>query len=370
MKPTVAVGMSGGVDSSVAAALLKEQGYNVIGITLQISPREIEDEDYGGCCSLSSINDARRVCDKLGIPFYVLNFRELFAEKVIDYFCQSYLRGETPNPCIACNKEIKFEAFLRKARALGADYIATGHYARREYDEQRGRWLLRKGVDQRKDQSYVLYTFTQEQLAHTLFPLGEMVKEQTRELARKLELPVANKPESQEICFVPDDDYGAFLEEKLGEQIKPGPFLDRQGRVLGQHKGIVHYTIGQRKGLGIALGKPMFVVDIDPERNAVILGEAEEVYSDRLVADELNLISLPVLNQPVEVEAKIRYAARPAPALVRPLGEKAGNGDRVQVEFKEPQRAITPGQAVVFYQGEYVLGGGVIRKLPLQICKP
>lgn len=357
-KKRVVVAMSGGVDSSLAAALLLEQGYDVIGVTMQIWSSDKEDEDHGGCCSLSAVDDARRVANTLGIPYYVMNFRELFEHKVIDYFCQEYLQGRTPNPCIACNKYIKFESFLTKARGLGADYMATGHYACIEQDPVSGRFLLKKAVDDTKDQTYALYTFTQEQLAHTLLPLGGFTKVETRARAKELGLTVASKPDSQEICFVSDNNYQNFLEERLGKgYTKPGPFLDTQGKVLGQHAGISHYTIGQRKGLGITFGKPMFVVSIDPERNAVILGEHEEVFGQELICEQVNFISIADLTGPIEVEAKIRYSAKPAEAIIRPV-----ESGQVAVAFKEPQRAITPGQSVVFYQEDVVVGGGIITR--------
>lgn len=349
--------MSGGVDSSLAAALLVEQGYEVIGVTMQIWSPEREDEDHGGCCSLSAVDDARRVANTLGIPYYVLNFRELFNRTVIDYFCEEYRQGRTPNPCIACNRFVKFEALLTKARAMGADFIATGHYARIEFDQNLGRYLLLRAKDPLKDQSYALYTFTQDQLAHTLLPLGEYTKVQTREMARERGLTVADKPDSQEICFVPDDDYGAFLREKFGEEIKPGPFITTEGKQVGKHQGLPYYTIGQRKGLGIALGEPAYVVALDIKRNAVILGSNEEVFGQALLAGDVNLIKLDRLTSPVEVEAKIRYSAKAAAADITP-----GDQGRVLVRFRQPQRAITPGQAVVFYQGDVVVGGGTIEK--------
>lgn len=354
-KQKVVAAMSGGVDSSLAAALLQEQGYDVIGVTMQIWSPEREDEDHGGCCSLSAVDDARRVANTLGIPYYVMNFRELFERKVINYFCQAYRQGCTPNPCIACNRYIKFDALLTKARALGADFIATGHYSRIERGKDGGaRHLLYRAADKAKDQSYALYTFTQEQLAHTLLPLGGFSKVQTRQMAAERGLTVANKPDSQEICFVPDDDYGAFLAEKYGKQIQTGPFITTAGKVVGQHKGLPYYTIGQRKGLGLALGEPVYVVALDKERNAVILGSNEEVFGKGLVAGDLNWIAVDCPDGPLEVEAKIRYSAKPAPAVVTVVEDKA------IVKFKEPQRAITPGQAVVFYQDDLVVGGGTI----------
>ena len=357
MKKKVVLGMSGGVDSSLAAALLLEQGYEVIGVTMQIWQPDQPDlgEEHGGCCSLSAVDDARRVANTLGIPYYVMNFRELFEEKVIDYFTKEYLEGKTPNPCIACNRYIKFEAFLQKAMGLGADYISTGHYARIYYDERIKRHVLRKSVDDKKDQTYALYTATQEQLARTLMPLGNYTKEQTREMARKIGLTVANKPDSQEICFVTDNNYKGFIEERIDTKIEPGPFVDTKGNILGEHQGIPYYTVGQRKGLGIAFGTPMYVIGINVEKNEVILGKDTEVFSKELYSVDNNLILVDRLEEPIEVEAKIRYSAKPAAAILYP--EKK---DKFRVVFKEHQRAITPGQAVVFYQGEYVLGGGTI----------
>ncbi|MGI6584429.1 MAG: tRNA 2-thiouridine(34) synthase MnmA [Lutisporaceae bacterium] len=359
MKKRVVVGMSGGVDSSVAAYLLKQQGYDVIGVTMQIWQDKSKEtfEREGGCCSLSAVEDARRVCAKIGIPFYVMNFKEIFERLVIDYFIDEYLTGRTPNPCIACNKFIKFDAFLKRSRALEAEYVATGHYARILYDECAKRYIIRKSAASDKDQTYVLYNLTQDQLRHILMPLGDYNKGQVREIARKLDLRTANKPESQEICFVEDNDYGRFISKRVGKDIKPGYFVDTQGRKLGAHKGIVHYTVGQRKGLGIALGKPMYVVEIIPDKNLVVLGDESEVFSNELVASKMNYITFEKLEGPINVKAKIRYSAREAEATVTPI-----DNERVRVVFKEPQRAITPGQAVVFYQEDLLVGGGTIEK--------
>ena len=354
----VVVGMSGGVDSSVAAALLKEQGYEVIGVTLSLSPKLTADEAAerdDACCTLAAVEDARRVADKLGIDHYCLNFREIFAERVIGNFIAEYRRGRTPNPCVRCNDHVKFEAVLRRARAMDADLVATGHYARIEHCPAAERHLLRKGLDPRKDQSYVLYVLTQDELAHTLLPLGELVKEQTRELARKLGLRVADKPESQEICFVVDDDYGSFLRRVAPEVVQPGPVLDLGGRVVGEHKGVAFYTIGQRRALGIATGQPLYVVDIDVRRSAVVVGPEEALYREEVLADDVNLIGVAALDEPIRVQAKVRYRMPAAEGWL-----EQPSADRLLLRFDRPQRAITPGQSLVCYQGDTVVGGGTI----------
>jgi len=356
-KKKVMIGMSGGVDSSVAAAVLLEQGYEVFGVTMQIWPDNSTAAREEGCCSLYAVDDARRVADKLGIPYYVMNFKEVFQKKVIDYFTSEYLAGRTPNPCIACNRYVKFDSLLRKARAMGMDYIATGHYAIIEFDDERKRFLLKKSASQAKDQTYVLYNLTQEQLSRTLMPIGRFTKDQVREKAKELGLNVANKPDSQEICFVEDNDYSRFIAENTDSEIKPGEFVDTHGNVLGRHNGIINYTVGQRKGLGIALGKPMYVTRIDAENNRVVLGEEKEVFSRSLTATDLNFISIEKLDGEMRVKAKIRYSAKEADATIRPE-----EGGKVSVYFDEPQRAITPGQAVVFYDGDIVVGGGTIEE--------
>jgi tRNA-specific 2-thiouridylase len=348
----VIIGMSGGVDSSVAAAILLEKGYDVVGVMIN-----------NNCCSLSAVDDARRVADKLGIPLKVIDFQDIFKEKVIDYFVSEYLQGRTPNPCVVCNRHVKFEALLNKALSMGIDYIATGHYARVEYANNRNRYLLKKAVTHEKDQSYMLYNLTQEQLSRTIFPLGEYTKDEVRDMALKYKLPVATKPDSQEICFIADNDYGKYVREHTDAKILSGNFVDIEGNVLGKHKGIIHYTVGQRRGLGIALGKPMYVVEIDKESNQIVLGDLQDVISKTLIAGNLNFISIPNIDSPnidnidkgLRVNAKIRYTAKEAPATIYPLEVK-----RVKVDFDSPQRAITPGQSVVFYDGEVVVGGGVI----------
>lgn len=354
VKKSVMVGMSGGVDSSVVAALLVEQGYNVVGVTMELWDNE-GGTRHAMCSSLDAVNDAKRVADKLGIPHYVLNMKAEFKGNVIEYFIDEYVKGCTPNPCIACNKKIKFGLMLNKAKAMGIDYIATGHYAKTEFDEQSGRYLLKKSESISKDQTYVLYGMTQEQLASTLFPLGNYkTKDEIRAIAERIGLKIANKPDSQEICFI-EGDYGDFIEEKRPGTCKSGDFVDTEGKVLGRHKGIINYTIGQRKGLGIALGKPVFVNSINVEKNQVVLGEEEGIFTDELTAKDINLIAVENLEKETEVTAKIRYTAKEAKACIYPLG----NG-LIKVKFEQKQRAITPGQAVVFYQGSSVLGGGTI----------
>ncbi|WP_373898535.1 tRNA 2-thiouridine(34) synthase MnmA [Haloimpatiens sp. FM7315] len=357
MNKKVVIGMSGGVDSSVAAYLLKKQGYEVTGIMMRLAPDVKEYEECEtSCCSLSAVDDARKVADTLEIPFYVMNFKEEFNNDVIKYFVSEYMKGRTPNPCIACNKHIKFDSFLRKSKAIGADYVATGHYARIE--KVGDRYLLKKAADTKKDQSYVLYGLTQEQLAHTLMPCSKYSKEEIREIALKIGLKVYNKKDSQEICFIPDNDHGKFIEKYTGEKLKEGNFVDKNGNVLGRHKGIVYYTIGQRKGLNLALGRPVFVVDINPYSNEVVIGDEKDIFKTELIASKLNFIPFDNLNEEMEVEAKIRYSSKPCKAKIIPL-EKG----KVKVEFEEKQRAITRGQSVVFYKGDLVIGGGIIEKI-------
>lgn len=333
--------MSGGVDSSVTAALLKDRGFEVIGITMQLLERT---GDWGGCCGIDNIEDAKRVASKLKIPHYVLNFRDVFRKKVISNFCEEYKEGRTPNPCIRCNQYIKFDALLKKAYELSADYVATGHYAIIEYDNLRRRYLLKKGIDSNKDQSYVLYVMTQEQLKRTLMPLGQFTKDRVRQIASEKDLPVADKSESQEICFIPDNNYGKFLRKYISNSSEYGYILNKEGNVVGKHKGIIHYTIGQRRRIGISAREPLHVININYKNNTITVGKKEDVYSDELVADDINLIFTDELKIPMKLKAKIRYNHKPAPATIHPLDR-----NRLKVKLDSPQWAITPGQAIVFY---------------------
>lgn len=350
--------MSGGVDSSVAAALLKKQGYDVIGATMQIWPRELE-HTTNSCCGLDAIDDARRVAYKLGIPHYVFDFRSVFAAKVIAEFGEEYSRGRTPNPCVRCNQAIKFGVLLDRTMELGADFIATGHYARVEASE--GRCLLKKGVDHQKDQSYFLYGLSQHQLSHTLLPIGELTKVDVRRIATELELPVAAKPGSMDICFVPDDDHTRFLKECFPASLRPGPILDTEGHVVGPHDGIAFYTVGQRKGLRLESTDRRYVVALDPARDAVIVGNRGETLGRRLRAVGLNWIAMPRLEDTMRLSARIRYRHPEAEADVTPVGD-----NEALVSFKEPQFAMTPGQAIVFYDGEVVVGGGTIDQVQVR----
>lgn len=353
---TVVVGMSGGVDSSVAAYLLKKQGYQVIGVTMQIWQDEEEAvlEENGGCCGLSAVDDARRVANRLDIPYYVMNFKSEFKEKVIDYFVDEYAHGRTPNPCIACNRYVKWEALLERSLSIGAEYIATGHYARVVCLEN-GRYALKRSATLAKDQTYALYNLTQEQLKRTLMPVGEYTKDEIREIAKECELLVADKPDSQDICFVPDGDYASYIEQTAGITMNPGNFVDASGNVLGTHKGIVHYTVGQRKGLGLALGYPAFVTEIRPDTNEIVIGTKEDSIVRVVHANQINFMSVATITEPVRVFAKIRYNHRGAWATLEKTGE-----DEVVCTFDEPQGAPAPGQALVFYDGDIVMGGGSI----------
>jgi len=345
--------LSGGVDSSTTAALLVEQGYEVIGVMMRLWAEEGQGGATNRCCSLEAVEDARRVCYALDIPFHLINYEREFKREVVDPFIAEYARGRTPNPCLACNRYIKFDLLLRQALAMDARYLATGHYARvRQVD---GRYQLLKGRDQEKDQSYVLYMLGQEELQHLLFPLGDYTKEQVRAMARQQGLPVADRAESQDLCFLVDNDYRRFLQAQAPETVQPGPILDTTGRIIGQHKGLPFYTIGQREGLGIAAPEALYVMRIDVARNALVAGAKADLGQRELAATEVNYVSGRIPDEPLEITAKIRYQAVEAEALLTPLD----NG-RARVIFAQPQRDITPGQGVVFYQGQTVLGGGTI----------
>ncbi len=351
----VLVAMSGGVDSSVAAALLLEQGYQVVGVTMRLWT--IEDPDaprlHRRCCSVEDIADAREAADVLGIPHYVLNMERHFYTWVVDPFLREYASGRTPNPCIACNQYIKFGPLLDYAEALGCQFVATGHYVRRR--QEGDRFLLLKGVDPLKDQSYVLYMLGQKELARALFPVGEYTKEQVRAMARGWRLPNANKPDSADICFIPEGDYRSFVRQRM--ETRPGPIVDRQGNVLGYHQGIIAYTIGQRRGLPPhGGGRPLYVVDLDPHANAVVVGPEEELYTQEAWCTALSFVEGQAPQGPILVEAKVRYRSEAVPASLEVVGRRG------YVRFLRPQRAVTPGQAIVFYQGEKVLGGGIIAR--------
>ena len=384
--PTIAVAMSGGVDSSTVAAMLCAEGRNVIGLTMQLWNQRrlaghagMPESVQGRCCSIDDVYDARRVAETLGIPYYVVNHEERFERDVVRPFVEEYLAGRTPIPCSLCNNHLKFDQLLIVAQQIGADHIATGHYAQVVFDEQLERWLLKRPADKSKDQTYFLFGLTQQQLSRTLFPLGGMTKPEVRELARKHNLVIAEKPDSQEICFVPGGDYKRFLEAYLVEQGElpartsntmiaeemtssktiVGEMVTTDGKVIGEHAGVHNFTVGQRKGLGVATGSPLYVIQIKNDTRQVVVGKDEQLYSRTLRARRVNLISMAELRQPMRVAVKIRHKHQPAPAIIEPARESTGP-DEVQVTFDEPQRAITPGQSAVFYDGDIVVGGGWI----------
>jgi tRNA-specific 2-thiouridylase len=367
MPRTIAVAMSGGVDSSTVAAMLRAEGHNVVGLTMQLwNQRRLAGHEgmpaavTGRCCSLDDVYDARRVAETIGVPYYVVNHEERFERDVVRPFVQEYLSGRTPIPCSLCNNHLKFDQLLVVAQQIGAEAVATGHYARVEFDKPSGRWLLKRGADRSKDQTYFLFGLTQEQLSRTLFPLGGMTKPEVRDLARKHGLALAEKRDSQEICFVPGGDYKKFLDAYLGEQGESlpdtaGELVTTDGCVIGEHAGIHNFTVGQRKGLGVATGSPLYVIQINGQQRQVVVGEKENLYSKTLIAKRTNLISVDELDQPARVTVKIRHRHEPAPATIERNG-----ADEILVSFDEPQRAVTPGQAAVFYDSDVVVGGGWI----------
>ncbi len=355
----VLVGMSGGVDSAVAAKVLIDAGHEVTGVTLSLVPSidAIRDASGGAsrtCCSLEDVQAARETCYRLGIEHFVFNFRDAFVECVMNPFVDSYLSGETPNPCVECNRKVKFGKLIERARLLGYDFLATGHYARLTHEEG-GRHLLRRGADASKDQSYVLYPLTQDQLSMTMFPLGEMTKTEVRDIAARAGFASANKPESQDICFVPDGDYAGFIERFAPGSVIPGDFVDLAGKPVGRHRGVVRYTIGQRRGIAVAFGKPTYVVGKDAASNTVTLGSDADLRAKTVLAREVNLVSVERLEGPARVTAKIRYNQTDQGAVIRPL-----DGGGITAEFDEAQRAVAPGQSIVFYDGDVVVGGGII----------
>lgn len=349
------IAMSGGVDSSVAAYLTKQNNYDCIGATMKLFSGKDDEERPGSCCSESDIMDAKGVAFRLSIPYYVFNFKDRFNECVIDKFVTAYENGATPNPCVDCNRYLKFEKLFLRARELKADYVVTGHYAHIEFCEESGRYLLKKAVDNTKDQSYFLYTLTQEQLAHTLFPLGALKKTQVREIAEQCGFLNAKKHDSQDICFVENGKYADFIESYRKRTYPDGDFVDKNGKVLGRHKGIIRYTIGQRRGLGIAYEHPLYVIKINTDDNTVVLGEERDLYQKEVFVRDLNLISVEDIKEPMRVKAKVRYSQGEKDAVIEKIG-----ADEIKITFDEPQRAATKGQAAVFYDNDTVIGGGVI----------
>lgn len=349
--------MSGGVDSSTAAALLAQQGHDLIGVGLKLPEPLVGKESDRSCCGIANMDDARRVSDKIGIPFYLLNYEEIFEKSVIDYFCESYLNGKTPNPCVECNRAVKFGHLLKAADNLEADYVATGHYARICSDKETGRFLLKKGVDPEKDQSYFLYPLSQEQLSRILFPLGEMTKVETRRLARSLGVRTSDKPASQDICFLGTGDYRELLAERFPSSLNPGSIVNSKGEVLGRHNGVAYYTVGQRRGLGFGVGVPLYVLRVDSSNNEVVVGSKEELQKKRVAVQSVNWILSDEPKDPLELSVKIRYRQKEIPSLVKPK-----QGSRAEILFHTPPTGVAPGQSAVFYKDDLVVGGGIIEK--------
>lgn len=358
MGTKVIAAMSGGVDSSVTAALMVEAGYDVVAITMRLGTHDtIEiDSDKPNCCSIEGVEDARRVATQLGIPFYAVNYEESFRQSIVDYFADEYVSGRTPSPCVICNQDLKFGRLLELATQLEIDYVATGHYARIEHEPETGRHILRKGVDSQKDQSYFLFSLTQTQLRRAMMPLGGYAKDEVREVARKYQLQTAEKPESQELCFIADDNYKRFLKDRIPEKIQKGEIINQEGRVLGEHQGIPFYTVGQRRGLGISAETPLYVTELKVHDNTIVVGKNESLLADTMQVEQVNLITIDKLTEPIRAEVKIRYKDTGAPATIYPL-----NDTEVEVKFDQPRRAVTPGQAAVFYHADTVVGGGWIK---------
>jgi len=350
----IVVGMSGGVDSTTAAAILAEQGYDVVGVGMRL----FSANDTSSCCGISNMDDARRAAEKIGIPFYLIDYQKEFKEKVIDYFIDSYIKAETPNPCIACNNHLKFGYMLEFAKSIGAEFVATGHYAVVEKDPVTDRFLLKKGADKNKDQSYFLYGLDQHQLSHTVFPLGTLTKNRTREIAKEFGLKVHSKPGSQDICFI-EKDYKDFIIANSPYSQKPGRMIHRNGKILGTHKGLAFYTIGQRKGLGISSREPLYVIKLDVKNNEVIVGDEASLYFKEVILKDLNWIGFEKLNKKIIIMCKARYRQKDFEASVEPIK----NSDKINVMFKNPQKFIAPGQAMVFYDNNTVIGGGTIEKI-------